>query len=103
MTRVRIFRPARNTMQSGLAKTKSWIMEYELETARLAEPLMGWISSGDTLNQVRLRFNSAEQAVAYAKSRGWDYTVSPEHAKKLRPRNYVQNFVYRPFQDDTAS
>lgn len=103
MTRVRIFRPTRNTMQSGLGKTKSWLMEYELETPRRAEPLMGWISSGDTLNQVRLRFDSADQAVAYAKSRGWDYTVSPEQTKKIRPRNYVQNFVYRPFQDETAS
>ncbi len=96
MTKVRIFRPSKTAMQSGRCKTGQWMMEYELESARRAEPLMGWISSQDTLNQVRLTFDTAEQAVDYARSKGWGYTVSPAHDKKLRPRNYVQNFVYRP-------
>ena len=65
--RARIYRPSRNTMQSGRGNLRHWLLEYELETPRRPEPLMGWVSSGDTLNQVRLRFASEEEAVAYAK------------------------------------
>ena len=51
-------------MQSGRGNLRHWLLEYELETPRRPEPLMGWVSSGDTLNQVRLRFASEEEAVA---------------------------------------
>ncbi len=54
----RIFKPARNAMQSGTAKTKEWVLEYEPETARTVEPLMGWTSSSDMQQQVHLRFES---------------------------------------------
>jgi hypothetical protein len=89
---VRIYRPAKNTMQSGRAGGKRWVLEYELETPRRPEPLMGWTASGDTLNQVRLRFDSAEAAVAYAKQRGWEYNVEPVHERRIPPKNYGDNF-----------
>ena len=99
---VRIYRPAKSAMQSGRAKAQSWTMEYELKTQRQPEELMGWTSSGDTLNQVRLNFNTLEDAVAYADKKGWGYTVQPEQDRIVRPRNYVDNFKYVP-PEDTAS
>jgi 4-hydroxy-2-oxoheptanedioate aldolase len=60
----RIFNPARNQMQSGRGKTKSWVLEFEPQTSRQADPLMGWTSSAETLQQVRLQFETAEQAKA---------------------------------------
>ncbi len=83
-------------MQSGAGKTGEWLLEYEPSSRRQPEPLMGWTSSGDTLNQVKLRFDSKAQAVAYAQGKGWEYTVSPEHKKTVRPRNYADNFRYIP-------
>src|SRR3546814_925389 len=93
---VRIYRPAKTAMQSGRGGTKDWVLEHELPTPRRPEPLMGWISSGDTLNQVRLLFATREEAIAYAERRGLDYTVEPEQVRRVIPRNYVDNFKPRP-------
>ena len=98
---VRIYRPSKSAMQSGRAKAQSWTMEYELKTQRQPEELMGWTSSGDTLNQVRLNFNTLEDAVAYADKKGWKYTIQPAEERIVRPRNYVDNFKYTP-PEDTA-
>lgn len=89
---VRIYQPARNTMQSGRGKAKLWYLEYEVETPRRPEPLMGWTMSGDTLNQVRLKFDTADEAVTFAKSKGWDYSIDQTHERRVTPKNYGDNF-----------
>lgn len=89
---VRIYRPSRTSMQSGRAKVGRWMLEYEIETPRRPEPLMGWISSGDTLNQVQLQFDTKEEAVAFAERKGWRYTVFEPHERRILPRNYADNF-----------
>src|SRR5262249_40634947 len=61
----RIYKPAKTAMQSGTAKTKEWVLDYEPEQSREIEPLMGWTSSGDMRQQVQLRFDTLEEAVAY--------------------------------------
>ncbi len=92
----RIYRPAKTVMQSGRGNTKLWVLEFELATPRRPEPLMGWTSSGDTLNQVRLHFDSQEDAVAYAERKGLSYTVERAHERRVVPRNYADNFKPRP-------
>ena len=52
-------------MQSGKARTKDWVLEHKQTSARKPDPLMGW-SSADTTNQVRLSFETKEEAIAYA-------------------------------------
>src|SRR3954447_18813678 len=54
----RIYKPAKNAMQSGQANTHSWILDFEPEVPRQVEPLMGWTSSFDTRQQLRLHFGS---------------------------------------------
>lgn len=93
---VKIYTPAKTTMQAGRGKTGQWLLEYELETPRGPETLMGWTASGDTLNQVRLQFPNSAEAVAFAEKKGWAYTVLPEQERVLTPRNYVDNFKYIP-------
>lgn len=41
---VRIFKPAKNPMQSGTFNTRKWKMEFETRQ-RWENPLMGWASS----------------------------------------------------------
>lgn len=100
--KVRIYRPSKNTMQSGLAKTKLWVLETETETPRGPEPLMGWTASGDTLNQVKIRFESVDQAIAHAREQGWEYTIDAPRERKVRPRNYADNFRYIPPKDNAT-
>ena len=49
--RARIYKPAKNAMQSGRARTKLWQLEYEPESRRTPDPLMGWTSSDDMRQQ----------------------------------------------------
>src|SRR5262245_24311125 len=97
---VKIYKPSKTAMQSGHGKTEDWVLEYETETPRRPEALMGWTASGDTLNQVKLKFASMEDAVAFATRKGWAYTVLPPRGRKVKPRNYADNFRYIPPQDE---
>src|SRR3954470_182026 len=72
----RIYKPAKTAMQSGTAKTKEWVLDYEPEQPRAIEPLMGWTSSGDMRQQLRLRFDTKEEAVAYCERQGIAYQVT---------------------------
>ena len=93
--RVRIFQPARNAMQSGVARTKGWVLEFVREDHPSLDPLMGWTTSEDTQSQVRLRFDTRAEAEAYAKSKGLDYIVTEPkpRAPNVRPRGYGENFA----------
>ncbi len=93
--RARIFKPARNAMTSGMAKTKKWVLEYAPASSREVDPLMGWTSSDDMQSQVRLRFESKEAAVEYARANGIDAQVMEPHGRKpnIRSRGYGENFA----------
>lgn len=93
--RVRIYQPARNAMQSGMARTHSWVLEYPQADARDIDPLMGWTSSDDTQSQVRLRFATRAEAVDYARDHDLDYEVVEPHkrSQNIRPRGYGENFA----------
>jgi ETC complex I subunit conserved region len=98
--RVRIFQRTKSAMQSGRAATDQWIMEGEPETPRRPDPLMGWISAGDTLGEISVRFPTKEDAVAFAEKNGWEYSVDLPKPRRVRPRNYADNFRYERPQND---
>lgn len=93
--RARIYQPAKTAMQSGTAKTSHWILEFAQGSAREVDPLMGWTSSDDTQSQVRLRFDSRDEALAYAAAKGIEVTVTEPQARKhnIRARGYGENFA----------
>ena len=88
----RIYQPSRATTQSGLGKTRSWILEYEPATQRSPEPLMGWTSAADTLNQVRLSFASRDEAVSFADRQGLVFSVQEPAQRRVRPKSYTDRF-----------
>jgi hypothetical protein len=91
--RVRIYQPAKTAMQSGRAKTREWVLESEPQPKQL-DPLMGWTSSRDTMQQVQLHFDTLEEARAYAEKSGWQYTVEQPHKHAIRPKAYADNFAF---------
>ncbi|MGR3640100.1 ETC complex I subunit [Alterinioella nitratireducens] len=93
--RARIYKPARNAMTSGTAKTKTWVLEFAPAERREVDPLMGWTSSGDMNSQVKLRFDSAEAAQDYARAHGIDAIVQQPKRRKpnIRPGGYGDNFA----------
>jgi|SRR5690606_32246485 len=90
----RIFKPAKNAMQSGKAKTKAWMLEYEPQRPREIEPLMGWTSSADMKQQIRLSFDTKEEAIAYCERYGIPYQVLEPHEPAPRSIAYADNFAY---------
>ena len=82
-------------MQSGVAKTKHWVLEYSNQTGRDVDPLMGWTSSADTQTQVRLTFSSKEAALEYAEENGIEAVVCEPQSRKanIRARGYGENFA----------
>ena len=91
-SQVRIYRQAKTAMQSGRANTDRWVVEFEPESRREVEPLMGWTSSADTRAQLRLRFDSQEDAVAYANKHGLMYTLEQPRNRRIQPKAYADNF-----------
>jgi hypothetical protein len=91
----RIYKPARTAMQSGDANTQEWLLEFEPESARSVEPLMGWTSSSDMKSQVRLNFASKEEAIAYAERHGIPYQLFEPQAQRRRKIAYADNFGYK--------
>ena len=89
----RIYQPARSAMQSGQGKDK-WMLEYEPEKPREIEPLMGWTSSSDMKSQVRLMFETKEEAISYADRAGLKYDVELPQERRVRPKAYADNFRY---------
>jgi hypothetical protein len=92
--RARIYRPAKNAMQSGKARTRAWLLEYEQERPRTIDPLMGWTSSDDMRQQVCLEFDTAQEAVAYAEKHAIPYQVFEPHNPVPRPKSYSDNFRF---------
>jgi hypothetical protein len=94
MAVARIYRPAKTAMQSGQALTREWLLEFEQVSQRRPDPLMGWTSAQDTLNQIKLRFDTLDEAKAYAEKRGLDYTIIEPHERRPKPKSYADNFRY---------
>jgi hypothetical protein len=91
----RIYKPAKNAMQSGTARTKEWVLDYEPEEPRVVEPLMGWTSSGDMKQQLSLRFDSKDEAVAYCERHGIAYQVFDAKPPVRRTIAYADNFAFK--------
>ena len=90
----RIYKPAKTAMQSGVAKTKLWVLDYEPEEPRVVESLMGWTSSGDMKSQVRLRFATKDEAVAYCEKHGIPYRVAETKTAPRHGLSYADNFAF---------
>ncbi len=91
----RIYKPSRTAMQSGTAKTKAWVLDFEPTAPRVVEPLMGWTSSTDMTSQVRLRFATREEAVAYCEREGIAYQVIEPKEPARRAISYADNFAFQ--------
>ena len=91
----RIYKPARTAMQSGAAKTREWVLDYEPEQPRVIEPLMGWTSSADMKQQLRLSFATAEEAVAYCERHGIPHHVFEAKSPQRQRIAYADNFAWQ--------
>lgn len=93
MTTVRIYQPAKTAMQSGLAKTKAWRVDFETQDPLTTEPLMGWVKSKNMTQELHLEFPSLSEALHYATTHGFSYTICSPSKISIIPKNYAANFT----------
>ena len=92
----RIYQRAKSSMQSGRARARDWILEFEPAEAKRPEPLTGWAGSGDTRDQIQLRFDTLDAARAYANAQGIEAHVVPATQSPLQLKTYADNFSVGP-------
>ena len=92
----KIYQPARSAMQSGQARTRHWVLEFVPADARWIDPLMGWTGSDDMNSQVRLRFATEEEAIAYAERNGipFERFEPKRRGHVVRQNGYGDNFAF---------
>lgn len=88
----RIYQPAKSSMQSGTANCSYWLIEFSADNSKAIEPIMGWTSSKEMLQEVKLKFHSKEAAVDFANANNYSYQVIEPKTKKLVKRSYADNF-----------
>ena len=89
---VKIFKPAKTAMQSGKAKTKLWHLQVMDDTIQIKDPLIGYNGGSSTKNQIKLQFETKEDAINFAKSKNYDYEVVEPSARKIIKKSYADNF-----------
>jgi len=87
-------RSTKTPMQSGLGRSKKWILEFHKEKNKFKESLMGWTGSSDTSEQVRLYFDNIEDAINYANKNNIEYNLISETKKKYFAKSYSDNFKF---------
>lgn len=91
--KVKIYQPTKNAMQSGMANTKFWVLEPEKEDSHFVEPIMGWTGSTDMKQEIRIKFETQDEAIAFAKRSGYEYQVIEPKKRKTKPKSYADNFL----------
>ena len=79
-------------MQSGLKKTKSWVVEFQFDSSLKKDVLMGWNSSKNTNKQIKLLFSNLEDAESWCLRNNFSYDVEDQSLKAIKPKNYSSNF-----------
>ena len=89
---IKIYKPSKTSMQSGYKKTKLWLAEYISEVEKTKDSLMGWNSSLDTKSQIKIFFDTKEQAINWAQKNNYQYFVEEPKKRKIKPKSYASNF-----------
>ncbi|MEL6220125.1 MAG: ETC complex I subunit [Pseudomonadota bacterium] len=92
----RIYQPSKSAMTSGQGNAQGWVLEFAPAEPRRVDPLMGWTGSSDTRRQVKLRFDTRDGAIDYARRNGIAHVVEEPKRRKpnVRPMGYAANFAH---------
>ena len=89
---IKIYKPSKTAMQSGYGKTKRWLAEYISDVDNVKDTLMGWNSSFDTQSQIKVFFDTKEQAVQWAKKNSYQFYIEEPKVQIIKPKSYASNF-----------
>lgn len=93
MTKALIYKPSKNAMQSGKSKTDKWLLEYQPESKKIVDNLMGWQGSEDMKQEIHMLFDTKEEAISYAQKNEIEFDVIESRERKIRLQSYAENFT----------
>ncbi|CAM9198286.1 unnamed protein product [Chrysoparadoxa australica] len=87
-------------------RTKGWFICWN-RGQKWSNPLMGWTSSGDPLSNLRIQFDTIEEAQHYCDKMGWKARVqAPSRGDKTGlhgETTYAHNFLPKKVEQELAS
>ncbi|KAG0237718.1 Histone transcription regulator 3 [Actinomortierella wolfii] len=94
----RIYKQSKAATQSGITNTGVWRIDFDTEAqaGRFENELMGWASSSDYMQALMMKFNTKEDAIAFAEKQGWEFVVQEPNQKIFKKKVYADNFKYSP-------
>jgi len=90
--KAKIYQPSKTVMQSGKARTKFWVLEFDKSNSS-KDFVMGWTSSSNTNDQIKLKFETQEQAIKYAEENNIQFNLITPNKNKLIIKAYADNFL----------
>lgn len=89
-----IYRQTKSAMQSGKLNSKKWLMvPIEESNSRSINPLMHWVSSNNTQNQLRFEFTNKEDAINFAHKNNFLFEINEPQESTIKPKSYAENFT----------
>ena len=92
MKKAKIYIPSKTAMQSGRGKLKKWVLEFETKDPSI-NPLMGWETSSDTLEEVILKFSYKRTSYRICKKNNISYKIIEPKKKEFVIKSYADNFL----------
>jgi hypothetical protein len=94
-TKVVIYQPIKNPMQSKRNFNKEWLIDIEHDGTRYIDNIMGWTGSEDMLAELsgKLKFASKDEAKNFAENKGWSYEIIEPSPSFIKPKAYADNFT----------
>ncbi|RKO98118.1 hypothetical protein CXG81DRAFT_8628, partial [Caulochytrium protostelioides] len=92
---VKIYKPSKTAQTSGTTLTHDWKLDFDVEE-RWENPLMGWASSADPVQSVRMTFPTKEAAIQFAERNGYDWEVEEPKRVAFRVKSYAENYKWIP-------
>ncbi|ODV89341.1 hypothetical protein CANCADRAFT_3970 [Tortispora caseinolytica NRRL Y-17796] len=92
----RIYQETKSATQSGTWRTQPWKIDFDVDghNHRWENDMIGWQSTADVVQALELKFKTEEQAINFAESQGWTYSITPKEPQIYRKKEYANNFLH---------
>ena len=90
--KARIYREQDKITQKGTARLNCWYLVYS-NSEKEIDPLIGWTGSFRPNSQVKLKFDSKEEAIKYAQKNSISFESIFKRNNSTAPKSYSDNFI----------
>lgn len=79
--------------QSGFSREQWSIIFPTKHDSEFLNPITGWTSSSDMMQELNLKFSTKESAIDFVNSKGWSFEEVEYKKRKIIKKSYADNFI----------